>query len=231
MLKEIKSIKNEDVRDLKLIEDQIEEAIIDTEKKYLTDFCLKHEERIKDISNITKTQIQDLIKQIESLVTNKMSANKEEFKNRLAVAILLLEQHLKIKNSMNNEATILKNLGKENSLIATIADTLIKDTRMLEGIEEVKNINKEFHSAINKARYAAFIGQVSGVCKYALMKVLYSLFKFYKFTYNGYISDNNTVFVQNLKALDHLEQLMKDKDYERAWSEIEGLSVRLMLIE
>ena len=94
-------------------------------------------------------------------------------------------------------------------------------------------IHSNFHKSIRKARFGAFVDNNQGFVRYYLMALLCVMFGSFRFPKHlrEYIDNDNTRLVNNLRRLDYLIEAMKERQYEDAWNEIDGLTVLYIIAQ
>eukprot|EP00826_Nyctotherus_ovalis_P008331 TRINITY_DN12152_c0_g2_i13.p1 TRINITY_DN12152_c0_g2~~TRINITY_DN12152_c0_g2_i13.p1 ORF type:complete len:237 (+),score=41.89 TRINITY_DN12152_c0_g2_i13:690-1400(+) len=222
MIDKIKAIKQEGSETLHLLEkemkivkaedDVVGEADVEYERSQCTEngrtYSLLHEMNTKKILELETT------------------VRKQEFKNKLAAIVLILDRSSKFKGSMSNAIRMLNDLSKENEFMQVLTECLMCK-QLAFGLDEDAEIYKEFRSSVNRARLGAFVRQNETTHRYFLGLVSYFLFGKYKFVrkIEEYIGNCNAELVNDLRHLGYLEEYLREQKYEAALIELEKLNV------
>ena len=157
MLDRVSTLKREYEKELRQIEEKIGNAAASTEEKYITNFCIEQEKRVKQTQAQMEEERKKLREYIDTAMKKKTELDKLEFRNKLAVVLFLLEEHLEAKKNMEKDLAMLQKLGTQNELVKTIAESLTADPSIKGGLDEPLEIHEEFHRAIHKAKLGAFV--------------------------------------------------------------------------
>jgi len=230
MFDEITHLKAQYERELKKLEENIEQGASDVEIKYILNFCKDQEKHLQNTQENIKEERKKLRLYIENLLRNKEEIEKLEFKNKLQVVIFLLEDHLDTKKPMEADIKMLQRLGENNEFIREIAISLMNDEYIKKGLIERKEILQETNSSIPKAKLGVFVGENKGFSKYFLSFIIYLMMKWYKFkpSIGKYIEKDESKLLKNVRNVDYIEYYVENREYEKALEiikNIDGLAV------
>ena len=226
MINDFKAIKEDANKNLRNVENDVKNAIIEVQRRHLIDLCNKTKERLAKI----QAEIDSSNKQFEAdtkdIIKRKKKIDMDGFKAKLSYAILILENNLRTTGSLKEGVKLLKDLGRENVVIENIANSLLDD-ELIDINVSANTIHSNVHKSIRKARFGAFVDNNQGFVRYYLMALLCVMFGSFRFPKHlrEYIDNDNTRLVNNLRRLDYLIEAMKERQYEDAWNEIDGLTV------
>ncbi len=227
MIDEIAAIRNQYGKDIKAIEERIEEAAINTEIQYLAEFCKDSETRIKKTQEQIEAERTKLRKYMADVVQRKAATDRLDYANRLAVIIFLLEEHLETKKNMEKELAILSRMGERNELVKAVAESLASRPELKEGLDDTEMIHAEFKKSIARAKLGAFVDHNAGFAKYCMNFLVYLLFKNFHFSpaLAEYVGKDESRLLKNVRHVDYLATYMKQHNYDRAMQEIAYLDV------